>query len=68
MMWEEATVLIPAVFGCLTFVLTQIRELLSKVVAIIDEWHDVRRALRTLSSETDREQTESTEKMEPDGA
>ncbi|WP_329179610.1 hypothetical protein [Streptomyces sp. NBC_01477] len=45
MKWDEVTLVILAVFGCLTLLLTQVSEVLSKLPEIIRAWRRVRREL-----------------------
>ncbi|WP_371494542.1 hypothetical protein OG871_05360 [Kitasatospora sp. NBC_00374] len=42
MNWDEVTLVIVASFGCVTLLLTQISEVLSKVPQIIRAWRQVR--------------------------
>ncbi|MET9547613.1 MULTISPECIES: hypothetical protein [unclassified Streptomyces] len=52
MKWDEVTLVILAAFGCVTLLLTQISEVLSRLPQIIRAWRQVR---RELSGETDRD-------------
>lgn len=45
MKWDDLTLVILAVFGCFTLLLTQISEVLSKLPQIIRAWRQVRREL-----------------------
>lgn len=47
MSWDQVTLTILASFGCLTILLTQISEVLSKISQVIRVWHEVRRTLRS---------------------
>ncbi|MGW5353741.1 hypothetical protein ACWERV_24905 [Streptomyces sp. NPDC004031] len=73
MSWDQVTLLVLASFGCLTLLLTQIDEVLSKVPPIIRAWRRVRDELRhgshsshgpSAAGPPDRERTEG----EPDGS
>jgi hypothetical protein len=44
--WDQVTLLVLASFGCLTLLLTQIDEVLSKVPPIIRAWRRVQDELR----------------------
>lgn len=46
MSWDNVTLVILAAFGCVTLLLTQIAEVLSKLPEIIRAWHEVRRTLQ----------------------
>lgn len=46
MKWDEVTLVILAVFGCVTLLLTQISEVLSRLPQIIRAWRQVRHELR----------------------
>ncbi|MFD8378772.1 hypothetical protein ACFV2X_09550 [Streptomyces sp. NPDC059679] len=46
MKWDEVTLVILAAFGCVTLLLTQISEVLSKLPHIIRAWRQVRHELR----------------------
>ncbi|MFD0257212.1 hypothetical protein ACFXKJ_20385 [Kitasatospora indigofera] len=46
MNWDEVTLVIVASFGCVTLLLTQVNELLSKVPQTIRAWRQVRNELR----------------------
>lgn len=46
MSWDRVTLLVLGFFGCLTLLLTQISEVLSKVPPIIRAWRRVRNELR----------------------
>ncbi|WP_093784472.1 hypothetical protein [Actinacidiphila guanduensis] len=45
MKWDEVTLVILAVFGCFTLLLTQVSEVLSKLPEVIRAWRRVRREL-----------------------
>ncbi|GHF32630.1 hypothetical protein [Streptomyces morookaense] len=47
MSWDDVTLLILASFGCLTLLLTQVGEVLSKLPQIIRAWQEVQRVLRS---------------------
>lgn len=49
MSWDRVTLLVLASFGCLTLLLTQIGEVLSKVPPIIRAWRRVQDELRRSS-------------------
>jgi hypothetical protein len=44
--WDDVTLVILAVFGCITLLLTQISEVLSRLPQIIRAWRQVRHELR----------------------
>lgn len=64
MSWDKVTLTILASFGCLTLLLTQISELLSKTSQIIRDWHEVRRTLRSSTDQPalERGQSDSMER------
>ncbi|MBT2400041.1 hypothetical protein [Streptomyces sp. ISL-100] len=45
MKWDDLTLLILAAFGCVTLLLTQISEVLSRLPQIIRAWRQVRQEL-----------------------
>ncbi|MBT2524827.1 hypothetical protein J7E91_05100 [Streptomyces sp. ISL-99] len=45
MKWDEVTLVILAAFGCVTLLLTQISEVLSRLPQIIRAWRQVRHEL-----------------------
>ncbi|MFF4155657.1 hypothetical protein [Streptomyces sp. NPDC001678] len=45
MKWDEVTLVILAAFGCVTLLLTQISEVLSRVPQVIRAWRQVRQEL-----------------------
>ncbi|MET8980372.1 hypothetical protein ABZX85_32680 [Streptomyces sp. NPDC004539] len=46
MKWDEISIAILAVFGCVMLLLTQVKEVLGKLPEIIRAWRQVRRELR----------------------
>ncbi|GAA1041586.1 hypothetical protein [Streptomyces murinus] len=46
MTWDDLTLGVLAAFGCLTLLLTQISEVLSKLPQVIRAWRRVRQELR----------------------
>lgn len=46
MSWDNLSLIILAAFGCLTLLLTQVGEVLSKLPQIIRAWRQVRNELR----------------------
>ncbi|MFF2213020.1 hypothetical protein [Streptomyces antibioticus] len=58
MKWDEVTLVILAAFGCVTLLLAQISDVLSKLPQIIRAWRQVR---RELSADTDPGSHTSTE-------
>ncbi|MFF8692025.1 hypothetical protein ACWD6K_12860 [Streptomyces sp. NPDC002431] len=55
MSWDQVTLLVLASFGCLTLLLTQISEVLSKVPPIIRAWRRVQDELRRGNRAPDEE-------------
>ncbi|WP_328913041.1 MULTISPECIES: hypothetical protein [unclassified Streptomyces] len=47
MKWDDITLVILAAFGCITLLLTQISEVLSRLPQIIRAWRQVRQELRS---------------------
>lgn len=47
MSWDNLSLIILAAFGCLTLLLTQVGEVLSKLPQIIRAWRQVRNELRS---------------------
>ncbi|MFE2530005.1 hypothetical protein ACFXEL_37920 [Streptomyces sp. NPDC059382] len=45
MKWDDVTLFLLAAFGCVTLLLTQVSEVLSKLPKIIRAWRAVRREL-----------------------
>ncbi|MET8140598.1 hypothetical protein ABZU32_09840 [Sphaerisporangium sp. NPDC005288] len=52
MTWEAATLVVIAVTGILTLVLTQVRDILLKVDEVLDAWRRVRRTITMLSGQS----------------
>ncbi|MEU8471150.1 hypothetical protein AB0F30_25165 [Streptomyces sp. NPDC029006] len=46
MKWDDVSLVILAVFGCVTLLLTQISEVLSRLPQVIRAWRQVRQELR----------------------
>ncbi|MFD3531855.1 hypothetical protein [Streptomyces sp. NPDC058664] len=46
MSWDNVALLILAAFGCITLLLAQVGELLSRLPSLIRSWHEVRHALQ----------------------
>ncbi|GAQ53635.1 hypothetical protein [Streptomyces acidiscabies] len=46
MKWDEISIAILAVFGCVMLLLAQVKEVLGKLPEIIRAWRQVRRELR----------------------
>ncbi|CAL9437576.1 hypothetical protein SUDANB176_02179 [Streptomyces sp. enrichment culture] len=62
MKWDDISLVILAVFGCITLLLAQISEVLSRLPQIIRAWRQVR---RELSGGTDGSDTGSRTSGEP---
>ncbi|GHF42852.1 hypothetical protein GCM10018790_20890 [Kitasatospora xanthocidica] len=63
MSWDQVTLLVLASFGCVTLLLTQISEVLSKLPPIIRAWRRVQDELRR--SGHDRSVPDRTDPEEP---
>lgn len=55
MSWDDLSLIILAAFGCLTLLLTQVSEVLSKLPQIIRAWRQIQNELRNEASHENRE-------------
>jgi hypothetical protein len=55
--WNEATLALLSAAGMVTLLLIMLREILLKVIEVVQAWRAVRRALRKPSSDSDEQVT-----------